>query len=373
VVKPGTFSVIVEAPMTVRMRTRPRRDTELDDEFGDPFLQNFFGTTVPKDINVASPASQLTVLALPIEGRPPDFHGAVGNFQISSDISPAAADAGDPLTLRMHVTGSGNFDRVDSAMLDHVDQWKTYPPKSSFNATDASGLRGEKTFEQPLIALKPGAKTLPALTFSYFDPTARRYEIARSAPLAVMISPSLADRSLSAPQAAAAAVPGKNGSVGLRADHIVGAGSADSLLPLYLQPRFLAIPSLLALAFAGAWAGGRRRADSIEIASVRDRITSKAANKVLAQIGAAARSGDSAVFFNSARSILQRTLAARWQMAPDEITAAEIATRLGTEGADIQRLFALADESKYSGNDPKDSDFARWTQVVRRQLMSERA
>jgi hypothetical protein len=181
VVKPGVFSLIVEAPMTVRIRTRPRQDTQLDDEFGDPFLQNFFGTTVPKDINVASPASQLTVLALPTEGRPPDFHGAVGSFQISSDISPAAADVGDPLTLRMRVTGSGNFDRVDSAMLEHIDQWKTYPPKSTFNPSDAMGLKGEKTFEQPLIASKPGAKTLPALTFSYFDPTTRRYEIARSA------------------------------------------------------------------------------------------------------------------------------------------------------------------------------------------------
>jgi hypothetical protein len=373
VVKPGTFSLVVEAPMTVRIRTRPRRDTELEDEFGDPFLQNFFGTTVPKDINVASPASQLTVLALPVEGRPPDFHGAVGSFQISSDISPAAADAGDPLTLRMHVTGSGNFDRVDSAMLDHVDQWKTYPPKSSFNPSDATGSRGEKTFEQPLIALRPGAKTLPVLTFSYFDPTARRYETARSAPLAVMISPSLADRSLSAPQAGAGAVAVTNGSGGPRADHMVGGTSASSLLPLYLQPRFLAIPSLLTLAFAGAWVGVRRRADPIEMAAARNRITSKAANRMLAEIAAAARSGDSALFFNLARSILRRTLAARWQMAPDEITADEVEIRLGSDGAEIQRLFALADESKYSGHDPKDSDFARWTQIVRRQLMSERA
>jgi BatD DUF11 like domain len=373
VVKPGVFSLIVEAPMTVRIRTRPRRDTQLDDEFGDPFLQNFFGTTVPKDISVASPVSQLTVLALPAESRPPDFHGAVGNFQISSDISPATADVGDPLTLRMRVTGSGNFDRVDSAMLEHVDQWKTYPPKSSFNPGDATGLKGEKTFEQALIASTPGAKTLPALTFSYFDPTTRRYEIARSAPVSVMISPSVADRSLLAPEAGTSAATVTNHPGGLRADHIVAGASMNSLLPLYLRPRFLAIPSLLGLALAVGWAGMRRREDSIGKSPARDRMTSKAANRALAQIGAAARSGDSSLFFDSARSVLQRTLAARWQMAPDQITAVEVEARLGRDGEDIGRLFALADESKYSGHDPKDSDFARWMEIVRQQLMIGKA
>ncbi|MEA3132244.1 MAG: hypothetical protein QOG17_90, partial [Gammaproteobacteria bacterium] len=117
-VKPGKFSLSVESPLTVRIRTRPQRDSMLDDLLGDPFMQNFFGATVPKDITVASPPSDLTVLPLPTEGRPPNYSGAVGSFKIASDISSTTAAAGDPLTLRMHVTGSGNFDRVDSAMLD---------------------------------------------------------------------------------------------------------------------------------------------------------------------------------------------------------------------------------------------------------------
>jgi hypothetical protein len=79
-------------------------------------------------------------------------------------------------------------------MLEHVDGWKTYPPKSSFKGSEATG-KGEKTFEQPVIASKPGAQTLPGLAFSYFNPTTKHYETARSAPLAVTISPSLADSS----------------------------------------------------------------------------------------------------------------------------------------------------------------------------------
>src|SRR5882757_200353 len=251
-VKPGTFTLSIEAPLTVRVRTQPQRDSIIDDLLGDPFLQNFFGSTVSKDITVSSSPAQLSVLALPTEGRPSDFSGAVGTFKITSDISSTTAAAGDPLTLRMHLTGAGNFDRVDSSMLNHVDQWKTYPPKSSFKAGDAIGYKGEKIFEQPLIASQPGTQTLPALTFSYFDPTTRRYETTRSAPLSVTISPALADSTLTAPQSPAAtattAAQTNQPKSGLRADHPVADGSESSLIPLYLQPRFLALPSLLALA-----------------------------------------------------------------------------------------------------------------------------
>ena len=373
VVKPGTFSLVAEAPLTVKIRTRPRQDSALDDEFGDPFLQNFFGATVSKEINVASPESELTVLALPTTGRPADFHGAVGEFKIASDISPPSAEAGEPLTLRMHVTGAGNFDRVDSDMLGHLDQWKTYPPKSAFNPSDTIGYRGEKTFEQPLIALKPGAQTVPGLSFSFFDPTTRHYETVRSAPLAVTISPSLAESTLTAPPVptSAAAAAAQTAGSGLRADHALIEASVASLKPLYLQPKFLTVSSLLILALAGGWLGVRRRPADNEL-TASDRMTSKAINRVLAQLASAARSKDAALFFESARAAVQRNLAARWQVAEEQVTAAEIAARLGGEGDDIRQLFALADESKYSPHKLNVTDFARWAQIVRRQLLGAR-
>jgi BatD DUF11 like domain len=310
-------------------------------------------------------------LALPTEGRPADFHGAVGTFEIASDISPAAAEAGEPLTLRMHVTGSGNFDRVDSAMLDHVDHWKTYPPKSSFIPSETDGHKGEKTFEQPLIALQPGKQIIPALAFSYFDPVARRYETARSAPLGVMIAPSLADSALTAQQVAASgsAAPQSTYSAGFRPDHVVLETLASSLIPPYLQPRFLTISSILALAFAGAWvsAGARRRDRKMPL---RSRRMSKAANRVLAQMEDAARSGDSVRFFNRARAAMQQNLAARWRLAPEQVTCAEVDARFGDQDQDVQLLFALADEAKYSGHDLHATDFARWMQTVRRQLLA---
>jgi hypothetical protein len=368
VVKPGTFSVAAEAPLTVRIRTKPRRDSLLDDQFGDPFLQNFFGVTVPKDINAVSPSLELTALALPTAGRPSDFRGAVGTFKVTTEVSPATAAAGDPVTLRLHVNGSGNFDRVDTSMLDHLDHWKTYPPKSSLNLSDALGFKGEKIFEQPLIASKPGTQSIPALSFSYFDPTARRYETARSSPLAVTISPSLADNSLTAPTTVAGAEPSAtNKQPGLRPDHAGVDSLAASLIPLYLQPKFLAIPALLALVLAGGWWRTRRRPDEI----ARERADKAAIARLLSQMDAAARAGDAAAFFAAARGAIRQAMAARWRVAPDDVTTAELGARLERDGDIIRRLFALADEAQYAGHALNDTDFVRWSRVVRHQLTGE--
>ena len=143
-VKPGTFSLTVESPLTVRIRTGPQREAMLEDQLGDPFMQHFFGATVKKDIKVASPPVELTVSALPAEGRPPDFSGAVGTFKIASDLSSAAAAAGEPLTLRLHVTGSGNFDRVDSSHAGACRSVEDLPAEIHVQVQRCARLQGRE-------------------------------------------------------------------------------------------------------------------------------------------------------------------------------------------------------------------------------------
>lgn len=377
-VKPGTFSLTFETPLTVRIRTRPRQDSMLDDLLGDPFMQNIFGTTVQKEITATSPEAAMTVMPLPAEGRPPDFGGAVGSFKISTDVSAAKSTVGDPLTLRMHVTGAGNFDRVESRMLSGDGQWKTYEPKSSFNSPDPVGHHGEKIFEQPLIASQPGIHTIPSLKFSYFDPSTRRYETAQSAPLTVAVSAAATSAGNEAPPAptaaatAAAATPADESHTGLRPDHAVTDTRVDSLVPLYYQPRFLAIPSALVLLLGGAWAALRRMERNA--LGERERKRLELIRSLQQSMSQASARGDAAEFINSASSALRQSLGARWRLAPEQITLDEIDARLqGEERDDIHQIFALADEANYSGGDLQAADFDRWTQVVQRQLTGEAA
>jgi hypothetical protein len=172
----------------------------------------------------------------------------------------------------------------------------------------------------------------------------------------VLVAASLADSSLVAPASGALA---SQSARGLRADHPQPQGSVSELRPLYFQASFLAVPGTLLLILAGS------------LFAVRPQpalTTSKAARRALAQLDAAARSGDAATFFEAARKALLQTFAARWRMSPDRITGAELKARLGSTGEDIERLFALADETKYSGYEPGGADFQRWLGLVRGQL-----
>ena len=374
-VKPGKFNLTFEVPATVRIRTQPRRDSMLDDLLGDPFLQNIFGSAVQKNITVTSPEIPFTVLALPTENKPPDFSGAVGNFKITTDISSPTTAAGDPLTLRLHVNGAGNFDRVDSNMLTANSEWKTYDPKATFKGSDPIGFRGEKTFEQPVIAAHAGTQTVPALSFSYFDPDTHHYETAHSAPLSVKVAPAADVASNEPPPASGAAAPhGNDDRSGLRPDHAATPSRVASLMPLYFQPRFVALSSTLALLVAGAWLALRRRErEANDIQGQIERARAQTIHTLLEQMTTASASRDTAAFFNAAHSLLLQIFGARWRIPPEHISMTDVDAHLeGADLNDIRQIFTLADEANYSGDELKAADYERWTQIVRRQLPAEK-
>jgi hypothetical protein len=379
-VKPGPLSLTIETPLTVRMRTGARPESGLfgqaglDDLFDDPAFQNFFGASTEKDITVASAPTAFTVLALPTNNRPADFSGAVGNFSIASDVSDDKAVAGDPVTLRLRVSGSGNFDRVATPMLHDVEHWKTYTPTAQFKAQDDIGYRGEKIFEQPVIATQSGTQSLPPLTFSWFDPTDGHYVVAHTSPLRVAITASPTGSSVgrlasTTPNATNVLPTNDRDSHGLRPDHVDNGDSSASLVPHYYQPKYIALPSLLLTAFSGAWFWVRRREQSAAADAARGNEI-RQIESWLGLMNNARASNDSELFLKAARAALQMALATKWQLAPDKITLDELDARLGAE-SDIARVFRLADETAYSGEQFTAIDFKWWQQMVLRHINIE--
>jgi hypothetical protein len=360
-VKPGGYSLSVETPLTVKIRTQSQQESALDDLLGDPFFQNRFGAMVKRDITVMSPATDLKVLALPTAGRPADFSGAVGDFKVASELSTSRAAAGEPLTIRMHIIGSGNFDRVDTSMFKHLDQWKTYPPTSTFKKTDAVGYKGEKLFEQPIIAAQSGAQSLPPLTFNYFDPVARRYETAKAPSLDVTISAALANSAPLTLATGPGSLPIKTPL--LRPNHAERVERAQYLTPLYLRPSFLVLSSTLVLALtAGLVFSGSPRGAGVSPAMKRE----------LSELEAAGRSGDAMRFLALAQSVLRTSLATRWELDEESITVNSLHEKLGDGERDVQQLFSMADEARYSGESLPSLDYAHWNRVVRSVAKGER-
>jgi hypothetical protein len=366
-IKPGDFPLSITAPVTIEERAAVPQDGDDDSVFGGSFFQNILGAVTKKDLTLTNTAEMIHVLPLPAQGQPADFSGAVGNFTIASTVTPASAAAGDPLTLKLQIKGSGSFDRVDTSMLAATSDWKTYPPTSKFMPADSVGYSGEKDFEQAVIPLHFGQQRPPGLSFSFFDPESRRYETLRSEPPVVNIAPSrgpLAQNPV-ATSATTPATPTSSPRDGLLPDEVETGSRLNTLQPLFFQPGFIIGQSMLALGFlaVGLWT---RRSDRLaaDPVQMRRRQDSKTVEKYLNTMDAAAIQHDAPTFFVAARQALRHCLGPRWNIAPAAVTVAEIETHLNGKGENARRVFELADQLTYSSGEAIEADFGAWKDTV---------
>ncbi len=108
----------------------------------------------------------------------------MGDFTIAATADPTKAAPGDPVTLKVAVSGQGNFDAMGAPTLADTDGWRTYPPTDRFEKSDPIGYSGTKTFEMPLVAQQAQTRT-PVAQFSYFDPAKEKYFTLTTQPVAV--------------------------------------------------------------------------------------------------------------------------------------------------------------------------------------------
>jgi len=174
-----TWITALSAPRSGDFPLQMLRDTYWNKNaqgiFSDP-LGNFFGPR-PQLAHANIPSNELTVHvhALPDEGRPADFTGAIGQFKAAGNASPVTVNVGEPVYLDFNVSGEGNFDHVRCPALALDPSWKSYVPESKIRYTDESRTQGEKFFHQAIIPQKNGNLALPTSSFSYFDPNEKKY------------------------------------------------------------------------------------------------------------------------------------------------------------------------------------------------------
>lgn len=112
---------------------------------------------------------ELNVLSFD-ESKPANFSGAVGNYTISSSLSPKVLDANDQATLRIEVTGSGNMSLLTKPEPQFPDEFEVYPRNPEYNThLTSKGQEGSVVYEFDIVPRKEGSYTLPAVEFSYFD------------------------------------------------------------------------------------------------------------------------------------------------------------------------------------------------------------
>ncbi|MFN3189284.1 MAG: hypothetical protein ACE361_02085 [Aureliella sp.] len=152
--------------------------------------RTFFGVR-PAGVRPAVASSEpfeLRVLPLPTEGRPEGFSGAVGNgFSISTSANRSVVRVGDPISLNVTIQGDGNLESLRAPLLagagaldEDLFELPSEPPSGSYTG-DA------KQFKIPIRVKSESVNQLPAIPFSWFNPTTEKYEVAFSKPIALQV------------------------------------------------------------------------------------------------------------------------------------------------------------------------------------------
>ncbi len=154
---------------------------KLDMIVGDGFFRMARASAKSKTKNI-------TVKTLP-DGKPEGFGGAVGSFKVNLSSDKTEVNLDEPLTIKITVIGSGNFQLFEAPKLSLNSAFEQFEPKTTENITvGAQGVSGSKTFSTVVIARQPGEYVIPAVKFAYFDPSSKSYKVAETKELAITVT-----------------------------------------------------------------------------------------------------------------------------------------------------------------------------------------
>ncbi len=171
----------------------------------DPVRVSAPGGFFSSDVDVQSDPLTIEVQPLP-DGAPTDFNGAVGQFQLNATPDRTSTRLGEPVTLRVELSGVGNWGTLGDPHWPSDAQWRVFN-----NKTDAQSkvvneqMVGRRVYEQLFTPLAEGRLTLPAITYSYFDPMTQQYHTLSTAALTIDVAPGDPNVTASLPKDKAAA------------------------------------------------------------------------------------------------------------------------------------------------------------------------
>ena len=345
----GPAELDCEAQLPVK-RAAPRPSGRMDDFFNDNLFNQMMGVSPPQPLTVTSNSVDFEVKPLPLKGQPANFAGAVGQFTLATDASPRKVNVGDPITLKLKVSGRGNFDRVTAPVVTDSDGWRSYPPSGKFTEDDDVGISGTKAFEMAIIP-NENKTTTPGVEFSYFDPVSEKYVTLRGDPVPITVeghAPAPAAQPSAAPQTAAADAAKHTSDI----QYIMSAPAhwGASFTPIFRRNIFWeaqAMPALALVAFAGVQAGRKKSRDLLARQQAARRREQGDLMRIMQR-----DSTEPAAFYDAATRYIQIGAARGSGRAPESIGAAEaIASHPldAATGEGVQSIFNAHGELRYAG------------------------
>ena len=292
-------------------------------------------------------------LPLPRNNVPPTFNGAVGNFSLTAGVNPTNVAVGDPITVKVQLTGRGALDGVTLPEQSAWSQFKVYPPTADYQPGDQLGLTGTKNFALTVVPGSMDIKELPPFAFSFFDPEQKAYRTLTQPATPLTVRPSAA----SLPPPTLAGTTTETNQTGRDIVHIKPRlGTLSEIqAPLVRQPWFLALQCVPVLAWLSLLVGRKQKERLAGNPRLRrERQATQAIRQGLHQLHQFAKANQAEPFFATAFHLLQEQIGERLDLPASSITEAVLEERLRplrvpeeTLGR-VHELFQTCNQARYS-------------------------
>ena len=152
---------------------------------------DFFGNMITRNISYATESAVKTVRvkALPDEGKPVDFSGAVGEFEFKVFADKNVLKASEAAQIKVEVSGSGNLKLFEIPKITTPVELEAYTPEHKENIiTSLNGLKGTISDAYTVVPQFKGKYKIPEASFSYFNPKESKYFTMVSEPIFVEVT-----------------------------------------------------------------------------------------------------------------------------------------------------------------------------------------
>lgn len=284
---------------------------------------------------VTSKRRTINVKALPDQGKPDSFSGAVGTFDFEVKADKSSLKATEAFSLSLSVSGKGNLKlfKIPKPILPSA--LEVYEPEHSEKVrTRLSGMRGTVSDAYTVVPNYQGNYPIPSISFSYFDPNKKQYRTINSDELVVKVNegPTLNSESTADSKSIAKSVvtgPGNTfasfkTSTQLRPINQTPFFGSQLFWVLFLGP-LLSIPLIILFK-------ERRNTRKLDIAGNRIRRTNKLARKYLSDAKKSLNNKER--FYNALERALHNYLKSKLQIETSELNKDLIRNLLTTKGSE---------------------------------------